>query len=153
MLKNGKIEESILDFFVVCPKVLQFITSMTIDNQRKYVLTNYKQMRTGGKSTDTDHVTMFMDVNLKLICNKPERFETYNYKHKTSQLLFKDITTNTSEFTNCFESSDPLHIQVLNWKKCLNKHIHMSFTKTRIRKKKSEHTKAGLLIDERNEKK
>ena len=69
---NGKVEESILDFFVVCNCVLPHVTRMVIDEDKKHILTNYEQVRKGGKAIDADHLTQYMDVNLKVIKEKPE---------------------------------------------------------------------------------
>ena len=38
-VKDGKVEKSILDFFVVCSRVLPHITKMVIDENKKHVLT------------------------------------------------------------------------------------------------------------------
>ena len=48
-IKDGKVEKSVLDFFVVCSRVLPFVTKMVIDESKKYILTNYEQVRKGGK--------------------------------------------------------------------------------------------------------
>ena len=56
-LRDGILEESVLDFFLVCDRVLPFVTSMVIDESRKYILTNYEQVRKGGKACDSDHST------------------------------------------------------------------------------------------------
>ena len=39
--KNGAKELSILDFFVVCDRVLPFVQKMVIDESRTFILTNY----------------------------------------------------------------------------------------------------------------
>ena len=39
-LKNGIEEQSLLDFFVLCSRVLPFISKMIIDEDRKHILTN-----------------------------------------------------------------------------------------------------------------
>ena len=36
-----KMEQSVIDFFVVCSRVLQFVEKMQIDKDRNYSLTNY----------------------------------------------------------------------------------------------------------------
>ena len=41
-IKDGVLEESVLDFFVVCDLVLPHVTKMVIDDKKKHVLTNYK---------------------------------------------------------------------------------------------------------------
>ena len=40
----SRTEESILDFFVVCEKVLCFIERMIIDEEKKFLLSNYKKV-------------------------------------------------------------------------------------------------------------
>ena len=73
--KNGKEEKSVLDFFVVCSRILPFISSMKIDEEKKFILTNYKPALIGGKATDSDHFTEIMDVNLEIVPEKPQRTE------------------------------------------------------------------------------
>ena len=63
-VKDGKVEESALDFFVVCNLVLPYVTRMVIDESKKYVLTNYHLAKVSGKAIDSDHFTEYMDVNL-----------------------------------------------------------------------------------------
>ena len=61
-LKDGQVEKSILDFFVVCSWVLPHITKMVFDEKKKHVLTNYKEVKMGIKATDTDHFTEYLDI-------------------------------------------------------------------------------------------
>ena len=119
-LRDGKLEESILDFFVVCAKVLPYIISMEIDESKKYVLTNYEQARKGGKVSDTDHATEILDVDMDILVEKPERREIFNFKDRESQEKFKIDTTNTNEFTSCFATDLPLKDQIKNWRKVVN---------------------------------
>ena len=60
------IEESILDFFVVCHRVLPFVKKMVIDENKKYILTNYQQAKSKGKATDSDHLTEYMDIDFEI---------------------------------------------------------------------------------------
>ena len=53
-----------------------------------------------------------MDVNLHIIPLKPERMEIYNLKNKESQDMFKEITTNTQKFSECFNNDLPILNQV-----------------------------------------
>ena len=82
-------EKSVLDFFIVCSRVLPYITDMVIDEDSKHILTNYKQVRWGGKATDSDHFTEYMDLKLQLVSEKPERKEIFDFKDKKSQAIFK----------------------------------------------------------------
>ena len=79
------VEESILDFFIVCSRILPHVTKMVIDNENKYVLTNYKTARKTGKAIDSDHKTEYMDLDLKIKHEKPIRKEIFNFKDKKSQ--------------------------------------------------------------------
>ena len=76
-IKDGILESSILDFFVVCSRILPHIRKMVIDEDRRYILTNYTQARNGGKAVDSDHATEYVDVDLKIVTEKPERKEIY----------------------------------------------------------------------------
>ena len=70
-IKSGKLEESVLDFFVVCDLVRPHITKMVIDENGKYILTNYEQVKYGGKASSSDHATQYLDLDLKVVTEKP----------------------------------------------------------------------------------
>ena len=129
---DGKLEESVLDFFVVCSRVLPFVTGMVIDEDRKYVLTNYRAAKMGGKAVDTDHNTQYMDVNLEMIVEKPERIEIHNFKDDEGQAIFKRLTTETKEFTDCFNDDLPFEEQMQHWEQLLNTYCRKSFKKIRV---------------------
>ena len=65
---------------------------MKIDEEKKYILTNYKPAKKGSKAIDSDHFTLMMDVNLEIAPEKPQRREIFNFKNKQDQEVFKDIT-------------------------------------------------------------
>ena len=152
--KEGKMEKSVLDFFVVCSRILPYVTSMVIDEEKKYILTNYKTAKKGSKATDSDHFTEYLDVNLKIISEKPVRKEIFNFKNGASLEKFNEITSNTSQFTECFKSNLPLSEQVSNWRTVLKSHCQTAFQKIRINKKrrtKGVNKEMSILIDQRNE--
>ena len=61
MRKTSKVqEESILDVFVTCDKILPYITKMTIDDKREHVLTNYKSIKNQGRIIESDHNAIFL---------------------------------------------------------------------------------------------
>ena len=152
-MKDGKLELSVLDFFVVCSRVLPHITKMVNDENKKYILTNYGNVRKGGKANDTDHVTQYMDLDLKVILEKPERIEILNFKDKIAQSLFKKITFETTEFSNCFNNNLPVLKQVDKWRQTLDSHCKRAFKKIRINNKKRVKPpmpNITKLINERN---
>ena len=146
---KGKLEKSILYFFLVCHRVLPFVTKMVIDEKKTHILTNYQR---GGRAINYDHFTEYLDINLELISEKPERIELFNFKDEKSQLIFRKSSSETDEFTNCFLDEAPLEIQVENWRKVLHSHCKNAFKKIRIRKKKVKPISPSIatLINERN---
>ena len=152
-LREGMLEESVLDFFVICNKILPFLSKMVIDERKKHILTNYQRVKRDGKASDSDHYTQYMDLNLKYESIKPERIEIYNYKNKEGQKRFNRITSETSEFSNCFKSNVPLLEQINNWQKFLNSSCKKAFSKIRIKNKKFIHMNEEILklINKRNE--
>ena len=89
-------EQSILDFFVVCSRVLPFVSRMVVDSDKKHILTNYKHAKNGIRATDSDHLTEYIDVKLKIIPEKPLRREILNFKNKKYQAVFKSNTVSLS---------------------------------------------------------
>ena len=81
-------EKGVLDFFMVCDRVLPFLAKMVIDEDKRYILTNYEKVRKGGRTSDSDHNTQFMDLDLKIESVKPERTEMFNFKNNDDQIKF-----------------------------------------------------------------
>ena len=100
--KGETVEKSVLDFFVVCSRVLPFVTKMVIDEDKNYILTNYKACKKEARANDSDHYTQFIDVELKMKTEKPQRKEIFNFKDEKSMRKFTKITSNTNQFSNCF---------------------------------------------------
>ena len=149
---NGKSEKSVLDFFIVCSLVLPFVKKMVVDEEKRHVLTNYEHVRHGGKANDSDHATEYLDLNVKVVTEKPLRKEIWNFKSEECQKIFKKNTSETVEFTNCFTKEQPIMMQIENWRKVLNKHIKVSFKKVRIKnnQKVKLSPEMSRLIDKRN---
>ena len=132
-VRNGNVEESVLDLFIVCDIILPYVTRMVIDEKKDYVLTNYEQVKRTGRATDTDHATEFIDLALEIVTEKPKRTEIWNLKNKKGQETFRFITENTDAFSQCFQNELPLQKQIKNWKSILSKVIGKAFKKIRIR--------------------
>ena len=135
--KDGKQEVSVLDFFVVCDRVLPYVMQMKIDETKEFVLTNYTRVKTDGKAIDSDHNTQYMDLKLELDNAKPKREEIFNFKNKKGQEKFKQLTSETEKFTKCFQTNTPFMIQIENWRELLRSACIESFPKIRIKKRKN----------------
>ena len=149
---KGVTEESVLDFFVVCNRVFPFVKKMVIDDKKEYILTNYQSARGGGKATNTDHFTEYLDLDLDFVSEKPERIEIFNFKNTESQAVFRKLTSETEDFTNCFQDGKPLKQQIENWQRTLKNYCQKSFKKVRVRRNKIKPLKANFsrMINERN---
>ena len=84
----NKVENSIIDFFVVCDKLAPFIEKLVIDEKKDVCLTNYSNKKGQIKVKDSDHHTMILDLNIKFpqITN---RHEIFNVKSIKNQKAFK----------------------------------------------------------------
>ena len=125
---------------------------MHIDNSRKYTLTNYASVKCGGQAKDSDHFTQYLDLNLKVESEKPKRIEMYDFKDKEGRKKFKILTSETQQFTDCFENMQSLSEQVEKWRTTLETYCKRSFRKIRIRKNKIKpfQPKLAKLINLRN---
>ena len=93
------VEKSILDFFVVCSKILPFITKMAIDDRREHALTNYSTVKNLGRVVESDHNVETLDIDLIFSNQKPERIQMFDFKNSEGQSAFKILTSNTDEFS------------------------------------------------------
>ena len=145
-------ERSILDVFVTCQQILPFISKMVIDEQCEHALTNFSTMKNLGRVIESDHNVEVLEVNLVYSDVKKERIKIFDFKNKESQNAFKILTSQTTEFSSCFDNKMKFEDQALKWRKVLDNHFQKAFKKIRIsskvkKKKKSEITE---LMDKRS---
>jgi hypothetical protein len=103
---------------------------------KKNVPTNYTQVRKEGRAVDSDHVPLELTLDMKILPTRPTRVVVYNFKNKNGQNLFKQMTGNTEEFTNCFISEEPLLVQCDMWKKVLEARCKKSISTNKNKKGK-----------------
>ena len=84
---------------------------MVAKNVRKFLVNPKKQKKHKvshtGKAANSDHNTQFIDLDLKIENLKPTRDVFFNFKNKEGLKTFKNITSDTTEFSDCFESTEP----------------------------------------------
>ena len=73
---------------------------MTIDNQRKDTITNYKRKKHGKKAVDTDHMTLRLNLDINVFPQKLQRVQMFDFKNVIGQELFKRKTSETTDFTD-----------------------------------------------------
>ena len=78
---------------------------------------------------------------------RPE--ELFNFYNLEGQAKFKEETTNTIKFTQCFEGGDSFKNQAQKWFRTLNNTLYKCFQKIRSKKQKIEITKVDQLLKQR----
>ena len=69
--RQGQIQKSMIDFYVVCERLLPHVTEMVIDSKGEYTITNYAGAKHGRRAVDSDQVTMILKMNLNILPQKP----------------------------------------------------------------------------------
>ena len=147
---NG-VEKSILDVFVTCHRILPFITKMTVDENRDLALTNFNGIKKVGRVIESDHNVEILELKLQYSVRKPERIQIFQFKDKNAQAIFKNLTTETTEFSRCFQNDLKFEEQAANWKKVLNDYFHKAFKRVRINHNyKMKNSKVNELMEKRN---
>ena len=129
------VEKSVLDVFVTCDEIRPYIVKMRVDEKRENALINFKAAKQIKRVIESDHNPVILDLNLIFSGIKPERVEVFRFKDKEAQILFKQLTTNTTDFTSCFENNLDFEVQANNWRKMLDNYFHKAFKKVRISNK------------------
>ena len=76
-----------------------------------------------------------MDVNLKILGEKPKRKLMWNFKNTSGQDKFKKLTTETNAFSECFNDSKlPVLEQIDKWRTVFDLNVKNAFKRIRITK-------------------
>ena len=145
-ITKNAIQETIIDFYVVCDKILPLVTSMTIDENGQHSLTRYK-----GGVVRTDHNRLDLEINL--VFHKEEKHErqtVFNVKNKSCQQKFWEYTSKTIMFTKCFESKDKgIVANFERWQTKFQKSLYACFRKIRVKNVEPKHSKMDVLMNEK----
>ena len=71
----GKTKESTIESYVVCERVLPYVTNMKIDNGKTHMLTNYGNIDSKGSAVNSYHYPLTMEVKLETAPKKKEKVE------------------------------------------------------------------------------
>ena len=85
--RQGQVQNSIIDFFVVCKHILPHVNEMVIDNNKEFTITNYKGAKHGKKTVDSDHVTLVLKINLNILPQKPQRVKMFDFKNENGKFI------------------------------------------------------------------
>ena len=90
---------------------------MVIDEKRENALTNYNSVKKIGRVIESDHNVESLEVNLIFSNEKQERITFFDFKNKDAQQVFKKLTSNTNEFSKCFENNLTFEAQAKKWRR------------------------------------
>ena len=126
------VEQSVLDYFVVCSDFYQNILKMTIDDKRQYTLSRFYKYKTRTSTVESDHNVLILQVGLKWNRNiRKERKEIYNVKNISYQKIFNENTSNNRKLIEVLQNTDIFQAGA-KWIKELKHMISISFKKIRI---------------------
>ena len=118
----NNLEESVLDFFIICDKLLPFVKSLQIDEEKCHSLTNFnpRKKNRSKKIIESDHNTMILELSLQFLKRGKSRTELFNFRNTECQQVFFDVTSKTSKLSDCFQNNLPFKEQAKKWKANLN---------------------------------
>ena len=129
-------EKSILDYFIVCRQLYQKIQQMTIDEERRFVLSRFYKTKNAIKCVESDHNLLILQLRLgwdqKI---KSERKEIYNLRNMEGQKVFKQLSSNNPNFIKVL-SNDNISSGGRKWLKEVQHIICKSFKKIRLSRTK-----------------
>ena len=142
---NG-LEESILDYVIVCQEMFSYLSSMVIDEARTFVLTKYAKIRGKTVITQSDHNPIICQFNYLWsdnVQNGEQRREIFNYKDPEGLIKFKQLTS-LNTLSKCVNSD--VKGSGKKWIKEFNNIIQRSFKKIRINKRGIKNEKVDNLM-------
>ena len=147
---GNKLEESVIDYFIVCQDFFSFIKSMIVDTDRNYVLTKYTKKKDKNYTVESDHNPLILEIdipwNSKII---EDRIEIFNLRNGDCQREFFKNTNNGDVLTNCLINRNIKEGGKL-WFRNLKFKIVQNFKKIRINRKKTDEELNILKLIEQN---
>ena len=107
---------------------------LVIDEEKEHALIKITKKNNVVHKVNSDHNVLISYFNLKVEKEKEVRKEVFNFKSKTSQEKFYFETTNTTKFTDVFDTHDDVNTQTKKFLKQLNHSAHKYFKKVRVGK-------------------
>ena len=134
---KNKVEQSVLDYIIVCDVLKNYFESMSIDENRSHVLTKYASTKGVKCKVESDHNILYGVFSIKydLIHTKVIR-EVFNFKNQECRKKFFEVSNNTNKFSLCFEENEgDFPKQANKFFRTLNGTFHECFKKIRITNK------------------
>ena len=130
--KNGT-EQAVLDYVLVCEKLLPYFQKMNIDEKRAYTLTKYASKKGKRVMKESDHNVITVEFSLRVHKAPPcPRREFFDFRNNDSLNTFKLLSEDCLELRECWDEALEPEVKSKKFLKCLNNLFHRSFKKIRI---------------------
>ena len=129
-------ETAVLDYFIVCDRMLKHVTKLEVDEKRIDVLTKYVGKKGNAKFVESDHnlLIMYFDIHYEKELKNP-RIEFFDFNNLESQQLFFTETSH-NKLTKCFRDGCSVEENSQRFEKVFTRIVHKCFKKVRLRPKK-----------------
>ena len=133
--KNNE-ERSILDFILVCEKMVEYFELMFIVEERNFPLTKYATTKGVRKIVESDHNILYakFSIDFKNSPWKQRRGEVFNLKNPECQAKFTEVTNDSLKLRKCFNESQTFPDQCNRFFKSLDDILHQCFRRIKVGK-------------------
>jgi len=138
-------EISVIDFFVVCEKIVPFLEKLVIDENKEHCLTSYYTKKGSRVVKDSDHNTMILELTLNFTLKFP-RTEIFKIKNTENQMNFKKLTSEDNKLSRCFSLDGDIEMESKEFIKVFSRKFSQSFPKVRISNKSKPSPHSNLIM-------
>ena len=132
-LVDGTVEESVIDYILLCDKMVEFVEDVIIDENIDYVLKHLHKHKKSDKIITSDHNMLYCRFNIRIHnVKRTERTEVFNFKDSEGKRKFFEKTNLSDKLSSCFRESRCFEASSCLFIRELKGLIHQSFSKVRI---------------------
>ena len=149
-ITKDRIERSVIDYVIICCKMIKFVKSMLIDEKRIHVLKKYASKKGVKKHKLSDYNILFCKFSIQVEeLSSVVRKEFFQLKNKEDQRKFLDETSIVNKLTSSFsENLSFSHCANIFFKKLKNS-IHKCFKKICIKSGSQKYPYGDSLVQEK----
>ena len=101
---NNKSEKSVIDYFIICETMKEYLKSMTVDENRTMVLRHTTRRKKDNKYTLSDHNILICNFSLTFKQQKAaDRIEIFNFNSIEGRQLFYKQASNSTNYPHALK--------------------------------------------------